>query len=453
MKETYRVIFKGDIVDGAQLSDVKNKLCTLFKSDISKIEKLFSKKSNIIIKNADIQTCKKLKKAAEKAGAIFIIEPHEERQSDTVEKADNRPTSKGLPPKQALKYKIIEDNNCPLYKVGEEFELLGYILSFPVHKPTCTVLVEDVINFSVKYADTEKNDQPSVNRFKCSGCQGTIVIEYERESNQKGRDEDDNYIGIIAGLLSNFPIYQAIEEHHLREFCSLFKPSQYNKGDTIIRKGEQGNNLYIIVSGKVEVLGEGDMSIAFMEKGEVFGEMSLLSGSTVGATIKAAKPSTILYMSSVDFKRILNKSSALQMYFNRLLVRRMTEINLARSEEFASGITGKLSEMPPSELFQTFNINQKTGVLTLELTHKSQAQVKFREGELIDVKYGDREGEDAFFELLKLKKGRFRFTPGLPPQEMDKAGLGDFMTLLMEGLRRIDEADKKFLRTILPGVG
>jgi CRP-like cAMP-binding protein len=251
--------------------------------------------------------------------------------------------------------------------------------------------------------------------------------------------------------LKNFPIFQSVEEHNVEEFSSLLKLEQYVKGDTIIKKGDPGRNLYIISTGQVEVLGDGDMSIAFLTKGEVFGEMSLLSGNPVGATVKAVEPSSVLYISSKDFRRILDKSPSLQMYFTRLLARRMAEINLARSEEFSSGMTGKLSEMPPSELFQTFNMNQKTGILSLTQSQKS-ASLTFREGELIDARYGEYEGEEAFFELLKLKEGRFKFKPGLPPEMLEAPEIGDFMAILMEGLRRIDEADRKFLKTLIPNL-
>ena len=112
-------------------------------------------------------------------------------------------------------------------------------------------------------------------------------------------------------------------------------------------------------------------------------------------------------------------------------------------------MAGKLSEMPPSELFQTFNMNQKTGVLTLKLADTS-AYLSFREGCLVRVTYDGKEGQEAFYELLKLKRGRFKFIPGIPPEEMRAEEVGDFMHLLMEGLRRIDEDDRRFIRTVVP---
>jgi len=128
------------------------------------------------------------------------------------------------------------------------------------------------------------------------------------------------------------------------------------------------------------------------------------------------------------------------MYFARLLAQRLAKTNVERLEEFASGMTGKLAENPPSELFQTLNLNHKTGLLTLTLS-RGTAELSFREGALIRADYDEREGKDAFFEVLREKEGRFKFTPGLSPQEMKAPEMGDFMWLLMEGVRRIDEGE------------
>ncbi len=351
---------------------------------------------------------------------------------------------------QSPLYKIVEDNNCPLYNMGDEFELSEKVLLLPPGKPACLVLVRDVIEYSDDHHQPPETG--GVETFNCSGCTGIISLEVKRERKfltAPNTKEQEAYIGVVANLLHDFAIFKSVEEHNVNEFISHLRLDTYAVGETILKKGEPGRNLYIVVSGKVEVVGDDDMSIALIDKGEVFGEMSLLSGNPVGASIKVREAATVLYISAKDFRKILNKSSSLQMYFTRLLARRMGEINMARSEEFSSGMTGKLSEMPPSELFQTFNMNQKTGVLSLQLTDETAA-LTFREGGLIRVQYNDMEGVEAFYELLKLKKGRFKFTPGLKPEDMEASELGDFMHLLMEGLRRIDEADRSFLRTIMP---
>jgi hypothetical protein len=126
------------------------------------------------------------------------------------------------------------------------------------------------------------------------------------------------------------------------------------------------------------------------------------------------------------------------MYFAQLLARRLARTNVEMAGELASGMTGKLSDITPTELFQALNSNQKTGILTLSMPD-SEAELSFKEGGLIGASYRDLEGEEAFFALLKESQGRFKFFPGLPPEDMEANEIGDFMWLLMEGLNRIDE--------------
>jgi CRP/FNR family transcriptional regulator, cyclic AMP receptor protein len=170
----------------------------------------------------------------------------------------------------------------------------------------------------------------------------------------------------------------------------------------------------------------------------VFGEMSLISGEPVGATIKVLEPTTVLYIRGQDFLKVLNRFPSLQMYFARLLSRRLTQSNILISKEFSSGMTGTLSQMPPVELFQTLNYNQKTGILKMNLP-EGPASFAFRGGSIIKAEYGSDTGKSAFFSILGEKEGRFHFVPGLPDQDMALPELGMFMELLMEGLRKLDE--------------
>ena len=101
-------------------------------------------------------------------------------------------------------------------------------------------------------------------------------------------------------------------------------------------------------------------------------------------------------------------------------------------------MTGTLLQMPPVELFQTLNYNQKTGTLKLNLS-KGPAIVLFRGGTLVQARYGRSNGKQAFFNILRETQGRFQFVPGLTEREMTMPEMGMFMELLMEGLRKLDE--------------
>ncbi len=333
---------------------------------------------------------------------------------------------------------VIGAHECPLYKVGDELTLSGTGIRPSGNKATCIILAGDIMEVLIKYGDTD-NRRKYV--FDCSECTGLIRLEYlpgppREKIPPSGEHQQD--ITPLINILTKFPFFQALEESNIRELVSFLKLKGYDAGECIIKKGDTGRNLFIIVSGKVEVLGDEDISIAYLGKGEIFGEMSLLSGDNVGATIRVVAPARVLYLNGDDFRRVLQKYPQLQMYLACLLARRLARTNLLMLEEFSSGMVGKLTEMPPSGLFQMFNLNQKTGVLSFELS-AGPGTVVFNNGEIVGARYDDLEGSRAFYEILKEKQGRFKFSPGLPEPERHRAPLGDFMKLLMEGARHMDE--------------
>ena len=75
----YRIVFKGEISEGADINEVKGKIGQSFKIDSSKIDELFSGKRVIIKKNSTLDICEKTKAVFEKAGAICHIEAEKEQ--------------------------------------------------------------------------------------------------------------------------------------------------------------------------------------------------------------------------------------------------------------------------------------------------------------------------------------------------------------------------------------
>ena len=340
---------------------------------------------------------------------------------------------------------IIANEKCPLYNLGDEFMLTGRSLSLQ-GKPACLTLMDDVMYHLETYRKInalKKNRDPA-HLFNCSGdstgCPGKIRIRYQSEqiptpASQKKRDRE---IAALAGELKSFSIFKTLSKTEIKNIVSHFRIRQFPKDEVILRKGEPGVKLFIILSGKIDVIGDYGTTIATLERGEVFGEMSLLSGNPVSMKIKVTDDAKIMYVHGNYFRIILNRFPSLQMYFVRLLAQRLAKSNVERSRQIASGMAGNLAEITPTELLQTLNMTQKTGVLNLNLS-SGKARISLREGELIKVEYNKLTGADAFFEILKQIRGSFKFKPGLTEEEMDAPELGDFMFLLMEGLNRMDE--------------
>lgn len=101
--------------------------------------------------------------------------------------------------------------------------------------------------------------------------------------------------------------------------------------------------------------------------------------------------------------------------------------------------TGSLEEISPSELLQFFHMHQKTGKLMLNVP-EGTGRVAFREGAIIGARFEEKDNKEAIFAMLAAKSGRFSFVAGIPPALKIVEDIGDFMMLLMEWIKRLDES-------------
>jgi hypothetical protein len=95
-------------------------------------------------------------------------------------------------------------------------------------------------------------------------------------------------------LLRSAPFFKDIPRAALHELVLCFKEQVYSPGDVIIRKGAIGKEMFFIVKGTVEVLG--DKGVLFMEKGsgDYFGEVALVRKDAVRTAWIRAKSYCIL---------------------------------------------------------------------------------------------------------------------------------------------------------------
>lgn len=353
-------------------------------------------------------------------------------------------------------FKVTENNQCPLFSFGDTFSVTGItiamtneeentlfstvIITSPLDKEKCKILSSDLARILIQY---ERAEKIPVCLVACSGCTGSLRLEHCRENTLEALefDHDSNpaELDSILHLLREFAFFKSIDEKNVKKVAQHFKIKKFEASDIVIRRGNPGGYFFIIVKGSVNVINKVGISISTLKQGDVFGEMSLICNDPVSANIQVCEPATILYIDRKNFLKIIDQYPALQLYFTRLMAKRLSNSNMIQAKDLSSGMIGNLAEIPPEALFQILNMNQKTGILTINELPKGPARFSFRQGSLIKAKYADITGEEAFYEILKESEGRFRFNPGIPSVEFEIPEIGYFMKLLMEGMRRLDE--------------
>lgn len=75
----------------------------------------------------------------------------------------------------------------------------------------------------------------------------------------------------------------------------------YADGEVIVAEGEHGTEMFVIQTGRVRVTKrtpDGEMDLATLDRGDFFGEMSLLESLPRIATVRAVGPTRVLAIRS-----------------------------------------------------------------------------------------------------------------------------------------------------------
>jgi hypothetical protein len=350
-------------------------------------------------------------------------------------------------------FRIIKDQNCPLYNVDERLFLSEKTLSCPHGKEMCLILIRDLTELLFKFLQEQPLDLANYAAavFNCSGCTGLIKFTLEHPDaaidTLQGVVCSKTGTGAMAHVAATVPqvfgdnadcaLLRAIPPDQRESVFTHFRQITLDKGTVLIRQGESNLNLYIISDGELVVENSGVL-LATLAPGEICGEMSYLGADIAVSTVTATQKTQVLAIAGDVFGNLLGDNRAVQSYMAQMLAAMLQKTNEARARDFASCMSGRVDQIVPAELFQIFHMHQKTGVLSLELPG-GEAKVAFREGCIINAAYGALVNEEAIFKILAEKNGFYRFTSGLSPNEMRAAEIGDFMMLLMEGVKRVDE--------------
>ncbi len=112
------------------------------------------------------------------------------------------------------------------------------------------------------------------------------------------------------------------------------------RGETIIRQGEPGDSCFIIRSGQATVLvaaPEGEQAVSTLGPGQVFGEMSLMTGVERTATVRALTDMEIIRIGKDDFAHILSANPDIAVKISAILARRHLELDAKRKEITEAG--------------------------------------------------------------------------------------------------------------------
>ncbi|MFN3476629.1 MAG: cyclic nucleotide-binding domain-containing protein [Candidatus Methylomirabilales bacterium] len=119
----------------------------------------------------------------------------------------------------------------------------------------------------------------------------------------------------VVEFLKRVQLFEGLSEEALRRIASLGREQRYPSASVIFREGDPGEAFYVVIDGAVRVSkfvpGAGEEAMAFMEKGDCFGEMSLIDNRPRSATAIAHADCWLLAIGREEFLDLLRSDREL----------------------------------------------------------------------------------------------------------------------------------------------
>jgi len=114
----------------------------------------------------------------------------------------------------------------------------------------------------------------------------------------------------------------------------------YRNGEIIVQAGEIGNCMYVIQRGQAEVLlqaEDGEVCVAVLGDGDVFGEMALFDQEVRSATVRARGEVWALTLEKKTFLRRIHEDPSLVFNILEKMSCRIRELNDLLKKALARG--------------------------------------------------------------------------------------------------------------------
>lgn len=130
--------------------------------------------------------------------------------------------------------------------------------------------------------------------------------------------------------LSNIPLFANLNHEDLVRIEARASEKTYPKGTVIIREGDPGEAMYLLLSGKIKVFVSDQQGkefvLAVLGAGEYVGEFALLDDEKRTASVETEEPSTFLILHKQDFVALLGEYPEMQMALLRNLIGRVRNL-------------------------------------------------------------------------------------------------------------------------------
>jgi NTE family protein len=161
----------------------------------------------------------------------------------------------------------------------------------------------------------------------------------------------------IRRYLASTDLLRDLDEGTFKSLEAELEWVSLDAGEVLMREGEVGDCLFVLLSGRLRVFIERDngdeLAVGEISPGEAVGEMAIIADERRSATVRTVRPSTLVRLTRTGFERLEKRHPDIMKHMAKLLVRRLRHVNIAserRDGPLTIGIVAGSSDFAQSSL-------------------------------------------------------------------------------------------------------
>jgi len=130
----------------------------------------------------------------------------------------------------------------------------------------------------------------------------------------------------LQNLTATSPVFRPFPRGMRTEIIRKFRDFPVDPGDELIAEGEEGQGLFLVLKGNVEVSKkgpDGKVVLATLKEGDIFGEISLIQETPTTATCTAITRGELLFLPKKDFASTVARHPELRAELSKITSERL----------------------------------------------------------------------------------------------------------------------------------
>jgi len=178
--------------------------------------------------------------------------------------------------------------------------------------------------------------------------------------------------------LKKVPLFVEFNDRDLGKLAKIGSVACFDPCEKIFSEDSCGDNLYVVLSGRVKIFTQSGIkkkTLAYLEKGEFFGEMALLDMQPRSASSVAAEACELFVIKKKDFQKLLASHPGISLQIMKTLCRRLRQADKEIEALTFGDVLGRIASTLLQFSARYGEITKDGCTIQMPLNHRDIAEI------------------------------------------------------------------------------